>query len=195
MAAPKVISASTLQSAHYLAKAFPEAQFQVVNIAQRIKRIESDRKVFDEIINQVHAADAVLWSFPLYILMVHAHYKRFIELIFERDVQDAFAGKYAATLSTSIHFFDHTAHIYMQGICDDLGMHFIEAFSADMQDLLKKEEQRQLELFGRHFLDAIQNHAITQRRYPPVIWSNFRYESGPAPVKIPSSGKKIVILH
>ena len=192
---PKGDLSVTLQYAQYLAKTFPEVQFEVIHIAQRIKRIENDPKVFAEIIDQVRTADAVLWSFPLYILMVHAHYKRFIELIFERGVQDAFAGKYAATLSTSIHFFDHTAHIYMQGICDDLDMHFVEAFSADMQDLLKKEGQRQLVIFGKHFLDAIQNHAVTQRHYPPVVWSDFRYQSGPAFVKIPDTGKKIVIVH
>jgi multimeric flavodoxin WrbA len=192
---PKGDLSVTLQYALYLQKSFPQVEFEFVNIAQRIKRIEKDPQVFEEIIQQVRTANGVLWAFPLYILMVHAHYKRFIELIFERGAQDAFAGKYAATLSTSIHFFDHTAHIYMQGICDDLGMHFVEAFSADMQDLRKQEGQLQLEIFGRHFLDAIQNRAVTQRRYPPVIWNDFRYQPGPAPAKISGHGKKIVILH
>ncbi len=192
---PKGNLSVTLQYVRYLEKMFPDVQFQVVNIAQRIKHIERDPDTFDEIICQVRAADAVLWAFPLYILIVYAHYKRFIELIFERGVQDAFAGKYTATLSTSIHFFDHTAHIYMHAICDDLGMKFIEAFSADMNDLLKDEGRSQLECFGRHFLDAIQNRAITQIRYPPVVWSDFRYEPGPTPLKIPIPGKKVVILH
>jgi hypothetical protein len=55
---------------------------------------------------------------------VHGNYKRFIELITERGVQDAFAGKYTATLSTSIHFYDHTAHNYMHAVCDDLNMKY-----------------------------------------------------------------------
>lgn len=108
---PKGDLSVTMQYVQYLVKTFPQAQFQIVNVAQRIKRIESDRPTFDEIIRQVSESDGVLWAFPLYILVVHAHYKRFIELIFERGAQDAFAGKYAATLSTSIHYFDHTAHI------------------------------------------------------------------------------------
>ena len=70
---------------------------------------------------------------------MHAHYKRFIELVFERGAQAAFAGKYAASLSTSIHFFDHTAHNYIHAICDDLGMRFVESFSPDMTDLLNEE--------------------------------------------------------
>ena len=192
---PKGDLSVTLQYVQYLAKTYPEAQFQIVNIAQRIKRIESDRATFDEIIQQVRESDGVLWAFPLYILVVHAHYKRFIELIFERGVQDAFAGKYTATLSTSIHYFDHTAHIYMHGICDDLGMRYIDAFSPDMTDLLKEEGRRQLESFGRHFLDAIRNQVTTQRCYPPVVCSDFHYKYQPSTVSIPSAGKKIVILH
>jgi len=143
----------------------------------------------------VRESDGVLWAFPLYILLVHAHYKRFIELIFERGVQDAFAGKYTATLSTSIHYFDHTAHIYMHGICDDLGMRYFEPFSADMYDLTREEGRRQLESFGRNFLDAIRNQVITQRSYTPLVRRDFLYEPGLAALRIPTAGKKVVILH
>ena len=31
------------------------------------------------VIDQIRGSDAVIWGFPLYILTVHAHYKRFIE--------------------------------------------------------------------------------------------------------------------
>ena len=192
---PKGDLSVTLQYVQYLAKMHPETQFEVIHIAQRIKRIESDRTAFDDIIRQVRESDGVLWAFPLYILVVHAHYKRFIELIFERGAQDAFAGKYAATLSTSIHYFDHTAHIYMHGICDDLGMRYVDAFSPDMTDLLKEEGRRQLESFGQHFLDAIRQGVITQRCYPPLVRSDFRYESHPSSARVPIAGKKVVILH
>jgi multimeric flavodoxin WrbA len=192
---PKGDLSVTMQYVQYLAKTYPEAKFQIVNIAQRIKRIESDRATFDEIIQLVRDSDGVLWAFPLYILVIHAHYKRFIELIFERGVQNAFAGKYAATLSTSIHYFDHTAHIYMHGICDDLGMRYVEAFSPEMHDLLTEEGRRQLEGFGRHFLEVIRAKGITQRCYPPLMHSDFRYEPGPNLTPLYTAGKKIVILH
>ena len=39
----------------------------------------------------------------------------------ERD-PEAFRGKPAAVLTSSVHFNDHTAHNYLQGICEDLGM-------------------------------------------------------------------------
>jgi hypothetical protein len=50
------------------------------------------------------------------------HYKRFIELLFERCAPESFSGVYAASLSTSIRFYDHLAHEYIQGITEDLGM-------------------------------------------------------------------------
>jgi multimeric flavodoxin WrbA len=126
---------------------------------------------------------------------VHANYKRFIELIFERGAQEAFAGKYAAALSTSIKFFDHTAHNYMHAICDDLGMRFVDSFSADMDDLLKVEGRQQLAQFGQQFLDAIQNQIYTQRQYPPLTYREFSYQPELPATPVSTAGKKVVILH
>ncbi|RPJ43329.1 MAG: hypothetical protein EHM21_11700 [Chloroflexi bacterium] len=192
---PKGDLSVTLQYVHYLQKVNPECSFKTYNIGQQIRKIENDPAFFAEIIEQVRQADGVLWAFPLYILIVHAHYKRFIELIFERGVQSTFAGKYAATLSTSIHFFDHTAHNYMHGICDDLGMRFVEAFSPDIVDLLEEKGRAQLEQFGRHFLEAIRMQSPYQRRYPVIQPREFTYEPGPAPLPVQTGGKKVVILH
>jgi multimeric flavodoxin WrbA len=184
-----------MQYVAYLAKIYPQHEFSILHIAQRIKRLESDRAAFNEVVEQIRASDAVLWGFPLYILIVHAHYKRFIELIFERGAQAAFAGKYTASLSTSIHFFDHTAHNYIHAICDDLGMRFVDSFSPDMQDLMKAEGRRQLTQFGQHFIEAIQNQAPTQRQYPPLTYREFAYQPELPPPAVAAAGKKVVILH
>jgi multimeric flavodoxin WrbA len=192
---PKGDLSVTMQYVAYLAKVYPQHEFNMLHIAQRIKRFEKDPAAFNQIIDQVRASDAVLWGFSLYILHVHAHYKRFIELIFERGAQEAFAGKYAASLSTSIHFFDHTAHNYIHGICDDLGMRFVDFFSPDMHDLLKEEGRQQLEHFAQQFFDAIENRVPTQRRYLPLTWREFAYQSELAPNPVSTHGKKVVILH
>jgi hypothetical protein len=63
-------------------------------------------------------------AFPLYFLLVPSNYKRFIELIWERGAEAAFKGKYAASLSTSIHFYDHIVHNYINAISEDLDMKF-----------------------------------------------------------------------
>jgi multimeric flavodoxin WrbA len=192
---PKGEFSVTMQYVAYLAKLYPQHEFNILHIAQRIKRIESDQKTFDEIIEQIRSSDGVLWGFPLYILLVHAHYKRFIELVFERSAQDAFAGKYAAALSTSIHFFDHTAHNYIHAICDDLGMRFVDSFSADMMDLIDEKGRQQTAQFGKRFITAIESKACTQREYTPLTYRKFSYEPGQLPAAVNSAGKKVVILH
>ena len=115
--------------------------FRYFPVAQTIRKLEKDEKAFGEVIDAVKKADAVLWAFPLYFLLVCSQYKRFIELIFERKQEAAFAGKYTASLSTSVHFFDHTAHNYIHAICDDLQMRYAGAYSAAMYDLMKKSER------------------------------------------------------
>lgn len=192
---PKGELSVTLQYAKYLEKRFPQHEFHVLHIAQRIKQLENDRKAFDAVIAQVAASDGVIWGFPLYILLVHAHYKRFIELIFERGAQAAFAGKYAATLSTSIHFFDHTAHHYMHAICDDLDMRFVDSFSADMNDLMEEKNRRQLTLFGQRFIQAMETRAAAQREYAPLVHRQFSYQPGQPLAPLSAGEKRVVILH
>jgi NAD(P)H-dependent FMN reductase len=192
---PKGDLSVTMQSVAYLAKIYPQHEFSVQHIAQRLKRLENDRAAFDKVIDQVRHSDAVLWGFSLYILHVHANYKRFIELIFERGAQAAFAGKYAATLSTSIHFFDHTAHNYIHAISDDLDMRFVDSFSQDMYDLLSEEGRKQLAQFGRQFLDAIEKRVPTQRQYPPLAYREFSYQPELPATRVSTGGKKVVMLH
>ncbi len=192
---PKGEISVTMQYVGYLKKVFPGHEFEIVNIALQVKHLENNPEEFNAVINKIRQADAVLWAFPLYVLVVHGNYKRFIELISERGVQDAFAGKYAATLSTSIHFFDHTAHNYMRAVCDDLGMRFVDSFSADMNDLFKPEGKEQLTRFGRQFIHAVENKTATSKRYLPLQRRDFSYQPGAAANQLPVGDKKIVIVH
>ena len=192
---PKGDVSVTMQYVNYLIKKNPQHEFKTLNISQRIKAIEKNQTEFERIIADIQEADGVLWAFPLYFLIVQAYYKRFIELVFERGARSAFVGKYAASLSTSIHFFDHTAHNYIHAICDDLGMRFVESFSPDMTDLLNEDGQTKTVQFGEHFLNAIQAHAVTMRQYAALNWRTFQYEPGEAKFPIATRGKKVVILH
>jgi multimeric flavodoxin WrbA len=191
---PKGIKSVTMQYVHYIQKMFPQHELNIVHIAQRIKKIERDEQAFQEIIDKVQSSDGILWAFPLYILHVHGNYKRFIELIWERGAQDAFEDKYAAALSTSIHFFDHTAHNYIHAICDDLGMRFVDSFSAEMQDLLKDEGQAKLVAFADGFFEAIEMNTPTPHTYAPIVPREFDYTPGPEENPIATDGKKGVVV-
>jgi multimeric flavodoxin WrbA len=191
---PKGNMSVTLQYVLFIQKKFPQHEFKVFNIAQEIRKIETEQKEFQEIIDAVKSSDGVLWAFSLYILLVHSNYKRFIEFIWERGVESAFKDKYTASLSTSIHFFDHTAHNYINAICDDLDMRYVGSFSADMYDLLKEKEQVKLTLFARHFFEAIENRMPTSKNFMPVVHKKFYYTPGKVGNKIDVGSKKVLIL-
>ena len=191
---PKGDLSITLQYVLLIRKKFPGHEFKVFNIAQDIRKLEKDESAFKEVIDEIKASDGVLWSFPLYFLLVHSHYKRFIELVFERGAGDAFRKKYAASLSTSIHFFDHTAHNYINAICDDLDMRYVGAFSPHYHDITKEKERERLLLFARHFFHAMETGAPTQKTFAPLVRSGFEYKPGPAPAAVPVGEKKVLIL-
>ena len=81
---PKGMTSVTMQYVLFLQKKLPQHSFVILNVCQDLNRLEDDREAFGEVLRGVAAADAVLWAFPLYYMLVHANYKRFIELIFAR---------------------------------------------------------------------------------------------------------------
>jgi multimeric flavodoxin WrbA len=191
---PKGDLSITLQYVRYAARKYPQHSFQYFPVAQNIGKLEKNEAAFAEFMDAVKAADAVLWAFPLYFLLVSSQYKRFIELIFERKQEAAFAGKYAASLSTSVHFFDHTAHNYIHAICDDLQMHYAGAYSAAMYDLMKKPERARWLAFADNFFDAVSRRIPTTRVYPPLPVRNFIYQAGPARTGVNTAGKRILVM-
>jgi len=191
---PKGDNSATMQYIHYIRKKFPRHELQITNISQRIAKIEKDEKEFLRIIDTVRASDCVLWATPVYVSLVPSQYKRFIELITERKVQDAFRNKYAAVFTTSIHFYDHTAHNYLNAVCDDLGMRYIDTYSADMYDLLRRKERRAVEIFAAHMFEAIEHNHAFQRRHAPLVPGGLVYTPGDVVNPVDAGDKKILIV-
>lgn len=191
---PKGKLSVTSHYVHFVQTMFPGHELDIIHVAQRIKKIEQDEQTFQEIVDRVQASDGVLWAFSMAYFFVHANYKRFIELIWERGAKDAFKGKYTAVLSTSMHLCDHLAHNYVRAICDDLEMQYVDAFSADTQDLMKAREREKLLVFAEDFITAIQHGAPTSKRYVPLVSRDFEYIPAPAQGQIDANGKKIVLV-
>jgi multimeric flavodoxin WrbA len=190
---PKGEVSITMQYVHFLEQRFPEAEIKFFDVALKIKKLEKDEKAFQEIIAEIAAADAVLWAFPLYYLLVASQYKRFIELIFEKKAASAFRGKQAACLTTSINFFDHTAHNYINAVCDDLAMNFFGSYSAEMNDLLKTKERQRLKSFGELFIKAIKDGTPAIRNNRPLIAPEVVFEA--QTIKpVSAEGKKVLIV-
>lgn len=191
---PKGEYSITLQYVAYIKKHFPQHEYRIIHVSQRIKRIERDHEAFQEIIDQVRSADGVLWSFGLWVLCVPAQYMRFIELIFERGVEDAFKNKYTAVITTSIHFYDHAAHNYMRAVCEDIGMKYADAISLDIIDMMKKERRQDMTIFAESFFKTIREKAPTSRLFKPLTFSDFTYQPAEPETRIDAKGKKVLVL-
>jgi multimeric flavodoxin WrbA len=191
---PKGEQSITLQYAHFIQRNFPSYQMKVIHVSQDINKLERDETAFREIIDDVNSADGVLWIFGVFVLAVPSQYMRFIELISKRDVADAFRNKYTAVLSTSIHFYDHTAHNYMRAICEDLNMKYTGALSLDIVEMMKESGKKSLTIFARDFFDAIDKKAPVSKSFQPLIFSDFTYSPSISEKKVNNMNKKIVIL-
>lgn len=192
---PKGDESISLQYARFIEHAYPEHSFSVVHAGRDIKKMEQHREAWEEVMRDIRESDGVLFATPVYFMLVPGQLKRFIELVWERDASDAFIGKYSAALTTSIHFFDHTAHTYLHGICEDLGMHHAGFYSAHMQDLKSEENQERLLLFFSDFMDAISEKRPIQREFLPLPEITPSYTPRSRPPGVDTRGKRVVILH
>lgn len=148
---PKGDYSITLQTVLYLEKLYPENTFTVLHVGQRIKALEKD---FAPAMEAISAADVLLFSYPVYTFVAPCQLHRFIELMKEHHapVKD----KFVTQLTTSKHFYDVTAHRYIQDNCQDMGMKFVKGLSADMEDLTSKKGQQEAIAFWKHFLWCVE---------------------------------------
>lgn len=191
---PKGIESITMQYERFLELAFPDHTFVVEHVGQKIHAIETSEAEFNRVIASVSSADIVLFAMPVYVMLVPAQFKRFIELVFSRNAAGAFDRKYAGTLTTSIHFFDHTAHAYLGAVAEDLGMQVAGSFSAKMNDLLEVPGQEKLVLFGEMLIETAARRPAIQRRSAPVPTADPQYRPGEIPLPMDTGGKSVLIL-
>jgi multimeric flavodoxin WrbA len=191
---PKGEQSVTMQYVQYLACRYPEREFLLRNVALRVSSLERHPEQFEALMDEVRQADLVLWAFPLYILLVCSQYKRFIELIAERGAGEALRGHYAASLSTSINFYDTMAHRYIQAVSDDLGMKYLGSYSANMQDLLKPEERRRLEAFAADLFASIESGSSPARQYPALKYASRPFTPTAPRRRVATNGRRVTVL-
>ena len=135
---PKGDYSVTLQTCNYLMIKFPQVSFDVLHVGKYIRKYEKD---FSEAAEKLNNADLILFSYPVYTFIAPCQLHRFIELMKASGID--FSDKVATQISTSKHFYDVTAHRYVQLNCEDMGMKYIKGLSADMDDLLHEKGQKE----------------------------------------------------
>ena len=169
---PKGEYSVTLQTLKYLEKKFPEDTFEVLHVGQKIKSLEKD---FAPALEAIRKAEALVFSYPVYTFIAPCQLHRFIELLKEHQVD--FTGKVATQITTSKHFYDITAHRYIQDNCADMGLAYIRGLSADMDDLLTEKGRAEAESFWKHF-----KWQAEQGFFEPVPVAQTAHEGVPATV-------------
>lgn len=163
---PKGEFSITLQTVRYLEKLNSKNTFTVLHVGQRIKGFEKD---FEPAYEAIKSADVLLFAYPVYTFIAPCQLHRFIELMKEHNAP--VKGKFATQITTSKHFYDVTAHRYIQDNCQDMGMKFVRGLSADMEDLTKSQGQQEARAFWKHFLWSVKNdyyETTLVKKYTPA---------------------------
>ena len=141
----------TLQTLRYIQKLFPGHEWAQLPVARRWKALEKD---FSEAREKLEKAELLIFSYPVYTFLAPAQLHRFVELIKESGI--GLSGKYATQITTSKHFYDVTAHQYIQDNCGDLGLKYIRGLSADMEDLRSEKGRQEALSFFRFVLRSME---------------------------------------
>ena len=158
---PKGENSITVHTVTYLEKIFTSHSFSYLNVGQTIKSIERD---FSNAEAMLSSADFLLFSYPVYTFIAPSQLHRFIELIKESGVD--ISGKYATQITTSKHFYDVTAHKYIEENCLDMGLRYIKGLSADMNDLLTKKGREEAEQFFYYIEHCVRNNIYAKAKAP-----------------------------
>ena len=154
------------------------------------KRIKSYEKDFAPLRAELEKADLLLFTYPVYTFIAPYQLHRLIELIKENGVE--LAGKFASQITTSKHFYDVTAHRYVEENCFDLGMKVVRGLSADMDDLLTEQGQREARAFFEQLIFSC-THGLFA--VPPVHAPERTKEVyRPALPSVPKSRSKDVVI-
>lgn len=184
---PKGQYSITLQTLNYLERKYPDHEFHVLHAGQKIKALEKD---FDEAKDLLEKSDAVIFSYPVYTFLAPSQLHRFIELAKQSGVD--LSGKYATQVSTSKHFYDVTAHKYIEENALDMGMRYIRGLSADMEDLLTEKGQKEAEKFFDRFLWSVKESVFEVSTKSPSNYTSVPASSAAEVAK--NDGKDIVII-
>lgn len=185
----------TMQFFNYFKQLSTDHELIPINVGQLLTNMRIRRHTLEDIISKIQQADGIIWSFPVYTTLIPAQLKKFIELLFE-NTTDEFTGKHAAVLSTSMKFYDHTAHNYMHAVIEDLGMKYAGFYSATTFDLLDFENRKKWYLFMNSFIEGIESNIPVARRYSKITNNGFKYspDNLREENKFNNNNKNIVIL-
>jgi len=169
---PRGKYSTTLHTCLYLERRYPGHRFEYLNVGSKINALERDMA---EAVSMLSRADLILFSYPVYTFIAPSQLHRFIAALKASGAD--LSGKFATQITTSKHFYDVTAHRYIEDNCHDLGLKVIHGLSADMDDLTMPRGRSDAEAFFEYVLWCVENGVHepapekTVRELPPYVSS------------------------
>jgi multimeric flavodoxin WrbA len=163
-ASPKGEYSLSLQYARYMVLHEPAISSSIIHVGEQLTDMQYDKTWLDESIRLLEACDAVIFASPVYTMLVPWQLIRFFDLLAQEKREAVLSDKYATCVMSCFHYYDHLAHQYLSGTCEDLGMHWMEGFSVDNTDLLKVEFRSSMRFFMQEFHQACKKRAPLVRR-------------------------------
>ena len=148
---PRAKYSVTLHTSLYLEKRFPEHSFTFVDVPRKLNASAQD---IQKPAAAMQEADLVIFSYPVYTFIAPSQLHYFIRGLKESGLD--FTGKFVTQITTSKHFYDVTAHRYVEDNCHDMGMKVIHGLSADMEDLPTEKGQKEAEAFLRYAVTCVE---------------------------------------
>ncbi len=185
---PKGKNSITIKTSEYLSLRFPQHKFEFFNVASQIKALERD---FSNAKEALDRADLIIFSYPVYTFIAPYQLHRFIELLKSHDVD--LSNKYASQISTSKHFYDVTAHKFIEENCLDLNLRYIDGLSADMDDLRCEKGRFEADCFFERLMFNIKNEIFKKRLDNSNLTQPKEYLAN-LPCIEKSEGKDVVIV-
>ena len=144
---PKGKNSITFQTVRYLETVFDSHEWITFHVGAQSGALPV---ILENIKESVRDAELILFAYPVYTFIAPSQLHKTIAFLKENDVD--FKGKYMTQITTSKHFYDVTAHRYIEDNALEMGMKILRGLSEDMNDLLTKEGREEAKDFFRYVL-------------------------------------------
>lgn len=152
-ASPRGNYSTTIHTTLYLQKRYSQHNFEIINAGVTINALEKD---ISPAVTAMLKSDLIIFSYPIYTFIAPSQLHRFIAALKASGAD--LSGKFVTQITTSKHFYDVTAHRYVEDNCFDMGMKVIHGLSADMEDLTTPQGQLDAESFLEYAVWCVENN-------------------------------------
>lgn len=171
---PKGEYSLTLQHSLYMVGQMSDVEWKVLSAGEALSPIQYDPVWLDSAIADISWCDAIVWTTPVYTMLVPWQLIRLLRLIKDAGKNDIFRGKYATSMMTCFHYYDNLAEDWLRGMSEDLGMYYLEGRTADNMDMLKMKQRDSMRFFMQEFIDTCRQHRVVERKYLPISYNDSR---------------------